>query len=35
VLIEDYNDVKDGDQIEAFERREVARTAQAGAPARE
>jgi translation initiation factor IF-2 len=35
VLIEDYNDVKEGDQIEAFERREVARTAQAGAPARD
>jgi translation initiation factor IF-2 len=35
VLIQDYNDVKEGDQIEAFERREVARTAQASAPARE
>jgi len=35
VLITDYNDVKEGDQIEAFERREVARTAQAVAPARE
>jgi translation initiation factor IF-2 len=33
LLIEDYNDVKEGDQIEAFELREVARTAQAAAPA--
>ena len=32
VLIEDYNDVKEGDRIEAYELREVARTAQA-APA--
>ncbi len=32
VLIEDYNDVKEGDQIEAYELREVARTAQAAAP---
>ncbi|WP_217920890.1 translation initiation factor IF-2 [Miltoncostaea oceani] len=32
VLIEDYNDVKEGDTIEAFELREVARTAQAAAP---
>jgi translation initiation factor IF-2 len=31
VLIEDYNDVKEGDQIEVFELREVARTAQAAA----
>jgi translation initiation factor IF-2 len=29
VLIEDYNDVKDGDTIEVYELREVARTAQA------
>jgi translation initiation factor IF-2 len=29
VLIEDYNDVKDGDEIEVFELKEVARTAQA------
>ena len=29
VLIEDYNDVKEGDHIEAYELREVARTAQA------
>ena len=29
LLIEDYNDVKEGDTIEAFELREVARTAQA------
>jgi translation initiation factor IF-2 len=29
VLIEDYNDVKDGDEIEVFELTEVARTAQA------
>ncbi len=33
VLLEDYNDVKDGDEIEVFEFREVARTAQAAAPA--
>ncbi|MBY0395214.1 MAG: translation initiation factor IF-2, partial [Thermoleophilia bacterium] len=33
LLIEDYNDVKEGDQIEAYELREVARTAQAAAPA--
>ena len=33
VLIEDYNDVKEGDQLEAFELREVARTAQVAAPA--
>jgi translation initiation factor IF-2 len=32
VLIEDYNDVKEGDQIEVYELREVARTAQAAAP---
>jgi translation initiation factor IF-2 len=31
LLIEDYNDVKEGDQIEAYELREVARTAQAAA----
>ena len=31
LLIEDYNDVKDGDTIEAYELREVARTAQAAA----
>ena len=31
ILLEDYNDVKDGDIIEAFELREVARTAQAAA----
>ena len=33
LLIEDYNDVKEGDQLEAFELREVARTAQVAAPA--
>jgi translation initiation factor IF-2 len=33
VLIEDYNDIKEGDRIEVFELREVARTAQAAAPA--
>jgi translation initiation factor IF-2 len=33
VLIEDYNDVKEGDQLEVFELREVARTAQVAAPA--
>jgi len=32
VLLEDYNDVKDGDEIEVFELKEVARTAQAAAP---
>jgi translation initiation factor IF-2 len=32
VLIEDFNDVKEGDQIEVYELREVARTAQAAAP---
>ena len=32
VLLEDYNDVKEGDEIEVFELREVARTAQAAAP---
>ena len=32
VLIEDYNDVKEGDQLEVFELREVARTAQVAAP---
>jgi translation initiation factor IF-2 len=32
VLIEDYNDVKEGDQIEVYELREVARTAQVAAP---
>jgi translation initiation factor IF-2 len=31
LLIEDYNDVKEGDQIEAYELREVARTSQAAA----
>ncbi len=31
VLIEDYNDVKEGDTIEVYELREVARTAQAAA----
>jgi translation initiation factor IF-2 len=35
VLIEDYNDVKEGDRIEAYELREVARTAQSAAPAAE
>ena len=36
VLIEDYNDVKEGDHIEVYELREVARTSQAAAaPARE
>ena len=37
LLIEDYNDVKEGDQIEAYELREVARTSQAAtaAPAAE
>ena len=34
LLIEDYNDVKEGDQLEVFELREVARTAQAAAPPR-
>jgi translation initiation factor IF-2 len=33
VLIENFNDVKEGDQIEVFELREVARTSQAAAPA--
>ena len=33
ILLEDYNDVKDGDTIEVFELREVARTAQAPAAA--
>ncbi len=33
VLLEDYNDVKEGDEIEVFELKEVARTAQAAAPA--
>jgi translation initiation factor IF-2 len=33
LLIEDYNDVKEGDQLEAYELREVARTAQVAAPA--
>ncbi|MGB1712254.1 MAG: translation initiation factor IF-2 [Miltoncostaeaceae bacterium] len=33
VLVEDYNDVKEGDEIEVFELKEVARTAQASAPA--
>jgi translation initiation factor IF-2 len=33
VLIEDYNDIKEGDRIEVFELREVARTAQAAAAA--
>ena len=32
MLIEDYNDVKEGDQIEVYELREVARTEQAAAP---
>jgi translation initiation factor IF-2 len=32
VLIEDYNDVKEGDQIEVYELREVARTEQVAAP---
>jgi translation initiation factor IF-2 len=32
VLIEDYNDVKEGDTLEAYELREVARTAQHAAP---
>jgi translation initiation factor IF-2 len=31
VLLEDYNDVKEGDTLEVFELREVARTAQAAA----
>ncbi|MFN8124463.1 MAG: translation initiation factor IF-2 [Thermoleophilia bacterium] len=31
ILLEDYNDVKDGDTIEVFELREVARTSQAPA----
>jgi translation initiation factor IF-2 len=31
LLIEDYNDVKEGDRIEAYELREVARTSQAAA----
>ncbi len=35
ILLADYNDVKDGDVIEAFELREVARTAQQAAPASE
>jgi translation initiation factor IF-2 len=33
VLLEDFNDVKEGDAIEVYETREVARTAQAPAPA--
>ncbi len=33
VLIEDYNDVKDGDEIEVYELKEVARTAQQPASA--
>ncbi len=33
VLLHDYNDVKEGDEIEVFELKEVARTAQAPAPA--
>ncbi len=33
VLIDGYNDVKEGDEIEVFELKEVARTAQAAAPA--
>ena len=33
VLIEDYNDVKEGDEIEAYELREVARTSQVRRPA--
>jgi translation initiation factor IF-2 len=33
VLLDDYNDVKEGDEIEVFELKEVARTAQAAAPA--
>ncbi|WP_246496376.1 translation initiation factor IF-2 [Miltoncostaea marina] len=33
VLVEDFNDVKEGDALEVFELREVARTAQAAAPA--
>jgi translation initiation factor IF-2 len=33
ILLEDFNDVKDGDVIEAYEQREVARTAQAPAAA--
>ena len=33
LLIEDYNDVKEGDTIEAYELREVARTEQMAAPA--
>ncbi|MEO2140527.1 MAG: translation initiation factor IF-2 [Thermoleophilia bacterium] len=33
VLVEDYNDVKEGDEIEVFELKEVARTAQASASA--
>ncbi|MBM3664847.1 MAG: translation initiation factor IF-2, partial [Actinobacteria bacterium] len=32
VLLEDYNDVKEGDEIEVFELKEIARTAQAAAP---
>ena len=32
VLIEDFNDIKEGDQIEVYELREVARTEQAAAP---
>ena len=32
VLIENYNDVKEDDQLEVFELREVARTAQMAAP---
>jgi translation initiation factor IF-2 len=31
LLIEDYNDVKEGDEIEAYELREVARTSQSAA----
>ncbi len=33
VLIEDYNDIKEGDRVEVFELREVARTSQSAAPA--
>ena len=32
ILLEDYNDIKEGDQIEVYELREVARTEQAAAP---
>ena len=31
LLIEDFNDVKEGDEIEAYELREVARTSQSAA----